>query len=169
MLKVAKLLKEPEESLIPPSGEVNAKEFADKSQFGTIVQPLSQPKALTAKKPKKKKIPSSTQPKVSNVSREINPSSTTTHLQATEEIVFIVVPIQSLEASVMVEVPEKIVEKDEVTEEQTLEIPTVAQLLDEVNKEAQETPESPYDTESISGFEAADSDDTHDNNVSHST
>ncbi|GKB19533.1 hypothetical protein Tco_0853456 [Tanacetum coccineum] len=65
--------------------------------------------------------------------------------------------------------PKKIVEKEEITEEQTLEIPTVAQLLDEVNKEAQETPESPYDTESVSGFEVADSDDTHDNNVSHST
>ncbi|GJR69354.1 hypothetical protein Tco_0015419 [Tanacetum coccineum] len=157
LLGVAKLLKEPEESLIPPSGEVIAKESADKSQFGTNVQPLSQPKAPTTKKPKKKKISSSTQPKV----------------------------------------PEKIVEKEEVTEEQTLEIPTVAQLLDEVNKAAQETPESPYDTESkikytesagiqedsdsglqlmsdddlrsVSGFEAADSDDTHDNNVSHST
>ncbi|GJR69355.1 hypothetical protein Tco_0015420 [Tanacetum coccineum] len=115
------------------------------------------------------------------------------------------------------QLPKKIVEKEEITEEQTLEIPTVAQLLDEVNKEAQETPESPYDTESetkvvksfftshfsklqdqtmnyykesagiqedsdsglqlmsdddlrsVSGFEAADSDDTHDNNVSHST
>ncbi|GKF26975.1 hypothetical protein Tco_0082869, partial [Tanacetum coccineum] len=44
-------------------------------------------------------------------------------------------------------VPEKIVEKEEVVEEQTLEIPTVAQLLDEVHKAAQEIPESPYDTE----------------------
>ncbi|GJU60327.1 hypothetical protein Tco_1238093 [Tanacetum coccineum] len=96
-------------------------------QLRTNVQPLSQPKAPTAKKPKKKKIPSSTQPKVSNDSREMNPSSTTTHLQATEELVVTVVPIQSLEASVTAEVqnnqlkavdttevPEKIVEKNEV-------------------------------------------------------
>ncbi|GKD80679.1 hypothetical protein Tco_1347518 [Tanacetum coccineum] len=152
MLKVAKLSKEPDESLILPSEEVNAKESTDKSY---------------------------------------------------------------LEASVMAEVPEKIIEKEEVAEEQTLEIPTVTQLLDEVNKAAQETPDSPYDTEleikvvksfftshlsklqdqtmndykesgiqedfdsglqsmpdddlrSVSGFEAADSDDTHDNEVSHS-
>ncbi|GJX68516.1 hypothetical protein Tco_0304243 [Tanacetum coccineum] len=83
----------PEVPLILSSEKVNAKESADKSQSGTNVQPLSQPKAPTAKKPKKKKIPSSTQPKVSNVSREMDTSSTTTHLQATEELVAIVVPI----------------------------------------------------------------------------
>ncbi|GJZ33144.1 hypothetical protein Tco_0578580 [Tanacetum coccineum] len=64
MLKVAKLSKEPEESLILPSEEVNAEATADKSQSRTNVQPLSQPKAPTAKKPRKEKIPSSTQPKV---------------------------------------------------------------------------------------------------------
>ncbi|GJU96645.1 retrovirus-related pol polyprotein from transposon TNT 1-94 [Tanacetum coccineum] len=161
MLKVAKLSKEPDESLILPPEELNAEATADKSQSRTNVQPLSQPKAPTAKKPKKKKIPSSTQPKVSNDSREMNPPSTTTHLQATEELVVTVVPIQSLEASVTaevqdnqlkaadtIEVPKKIVEKEEVAEEQTMEIPTVAQLMDEVNKAAQETPESPYDTDS---------------------
>ncbi|GKD14361.1 hypothetical protein Tco_1198768, partial [Tanacetum coccineum] len=63
MLKVAKLSKKPEESLILPSKEVNAEESADKSQSGTNLQPLSQPKAPTAKKPRKKKNPSSTQPK----------------------------------------------------------------------------------------------------------
>ncbi|GKD68511.1 hypothetical protein Tco_1322601 [Tanacetum coccineum] len=46
------------------------------------------------------------------------------------------------------QVPKKIVKKEEVAEEQTMEIPIVAQLLDEVNKAAQETPQSPYDTES---------------------
>ncbi|GJS71013.1 hypothetical protein Tco_0703854 [Tanacetum coccineum] len=103
MLKVAKLSEEPEQSLLPPSGEVNAEESADKSQSGTNVQPLSQPKAPTAMKSKKQKIPSSTQPKVSKDSREMNPP-TTTHLQATEELVVTVVPIQSLEASVTAEV-----------------------------------------------------------------
>ncbi|GJU03676.1 hypothetical protein Tco_1114014 [Tanacetum coccineum] len=93
MLKVAKLSKEPDESLILSSKEVNAKATADKSQSGTNVQHLSQPKAPTAKKSKKKKIPSSTQPKVSNDSRKMNPPSTTTHLQATEELVVIAVPI----------------------------------------------------------------------------
>nr|GEV73264.1 hypothetical protein [Tanacetum cinerariifolium] len=93
MLKVAKLLKKPEESLILPSKEVNVKESADKSQSETNVQPLSQLKAPTAKKRNKKKISSSTYPKVLNVSREMNPSSTTTHLQETEEFVATVVPI----------------------------------------------------------------------------
>ncbi|GJU30658.1 hypothetical protein Tco_1174247 [Tanacetum coccineum] len=91
ILKVAKLSKEPEESLILPSEEVNAEEFADK---------------------------------------EMNPSSTTTYLQAIEELVVTAVPIQSLEASVTVEVqdnqlkaadttkvPEKIIKKEEVAEE----------------------------------------------------
>ncbi|GKD26208.1 hypothetical protein Tco_1232422 [Tanacetum coccineum] len=85
----------------------------------------------------------------------MNPPSTTTHLKATEELVVTIVPIQSLEVSVIAE-------------------------LDEVNKAAQETPQSPYDTESeiksmpdddlrfVSGFEAVDSDDTNDNEVSHS-
>nr|GEU67738.1 retrovirus-related Pol polyprotein from transposon TNT 1-94 [Tanacetum cinerariifolium] len=93
MLKVAKLLKKPEESLILPSKEVNVEESADKSQSETNVQPLSQPKAPIAKKPNKKKISSLTHPKVSNVSREMNPSSTTTHLQETEEFVATDVPI----------------------------------------------------------------------------
>ncbi|GJV95025.1 hypothetical protein Tco_1546602 [Tanacetum coccineum] len=167
MLKVAKLSKKPEEYLILPSEEVNDEESADKSQSGTNVQPLSQPKAPTAKKSKKKKIPSSTQPKVSNDSREVNPPSTTTHLQATEELVVTAVPIQSLEASVTAEVqnnqlkaadatkfmhvPEQIVKKEEVAEEQTLEIPSLEQLLEEVdnhNQADQTTSESPYDTES---------------------
>ncbi|GJZ72435.1 hypothetical protein Tco_0636286 [Tanacetum coccineum] len=143
----------------------------------------------------------------------MNSPSITTHLQATKEFMVTAVPIQSLEAFVKAEVPEKIIKKEEVAEEQTLEIPT---QLDEVNKAAQETPQSPYDTESeikvvksfftshlsevqdqtmndyvesariqedsdsdlqsmpdddlrsVSGFEAADSDDTNDNKVSHS-
>ncbi|GKB69331.1 hypothetical protein Tco_0930743 [Tanacetum coccineum] len=65
MLKVVKLLKEPDESLILPSEEVNAEATADK---------------------------------------EMNPPFTTTHLQATEEFVVTVVPIQRLEASVTAEV-----------------------------------------------------------------
>ncbi|GJX79479.1 retrovirus-related pol polyprotein from transposon TNT 1-94, partial [Tanacetum coccineum] len=100
MLKVAKLSKKPEEYLILPSEEVNVEESADKSQSGTNVQPLSQPKAPTAKKSKKNKIPSLTQPKVSNDSREVNPPPTTTHPQATKDLVVTAVPIQSLEASV---------------------------------------------------------------------
>ncbi|GKD87898.1 hypothetical protein Tco_1359052, partial [Tanacetum coccineum] len=161
MLKVAKLSKEPDVSLILPSEEVNAEATADKSQSGTNMQ-------------------------------EMNAPSTNTHRQATEELMVT------------------------VAEEQSLEILTVAQLLDEVNKAAQETLESPYDIKleikvvksvftshlsgvqdqimndyeesggiqedsdsdlqsmpdddlrSVSGFEVADSDDIHDNEVSYS-
>ncbi|GJT93320.1 hypothetical protein Tco_1082165 [Tanacetum coccineum] len=111
MLKVAKLSKEPAESLILPSREVNAEATADKSQSGTNVQPFSQPKAS-----KKKKIPSLTQPKVSNDSREINPPSTTTHLQATEELVVTTVPTQSLEASVTTELQDNQLKAADTTE-----------------------------------------------------
>ncbi|GJX44613.1 retrovirus-related pol polyprotein from transposon TNT 1-94 [Tanacetum coccineum] len=82
--------------------------------------------------------------------------------QATEELVVIVDPLQSIETSESAEVPEKIVKMEEVAEEQSLEIPTVEQLLDKankLNKVVQETPER---------FEVADSDDTYDNEVSQS-
>nr|GEX53057.1 hypothetical protein [Tanacetum cinerariifolium] len=67
--------------------------------------------------------------------------------------------------------PEKIVEMGEDAKGKSLEIPTVEQPLDEVdeqNKAFQKTPESPYDTKSVSGFEGVDSDNTQGNDVSHS-
>nr|GEW83451.1 hypothetical protein [Tanacetum cinerariifolium] len=84
--------------------EVNADDTAGKSLSRTSVQPVTQPKAPTAKNPRKKKISSLTQPMGSNDSREMNPSSTTTHLQETKEFVANVVPLQSLEASILAEV-----------------------------------------------------------------
>nr|GEW43315.1 hypothetical protein [Tanacetum cinerariifolium]GEW45244.1 hypothetical protein [Tanacetum cinerariifolium] len=63
MLKVAKLFKEPEQSLIPPSWEVNADETANKSLSMTFVQPITQPKAPTNQKIKKKRILPSSKPK----------------------------------------------------------------------------------------------------------
>ncbi|GJW45470.1 retrovirus-related pol polyprotein from transposon TNT 1-94 [Tanacetum coccineum] len=78
--------------------------LATSFQTPSASEPLSQPKALTAKKSKKKIIPSLTQPKVFKNSREMNPPSTTTHIQETKEFVVTAVPIQSLEASVMAEV-----------------------------------------------------------------
>nr|GEV18683.1 retrovirus-related Pol polyprotein from transposon TNT 1-94 [Tanacetum cinerariifolium] len=123
MLKVAKLSKEPKQSLLPPSGEVNADDTADKSSSRTSVQPVIQPKAPTVKNPRKKKISSLIQQK-------------------------------SLEASILPEVRDnqpKATDATEKAEEQSLEFPSVKQLLDEVddhNKVVQESSESPYDTES---------------------
>ncbi|GKA78044.1 hypothetical protein Tco_0784581 [Tanacetum coccineum] len=55
MLKVAKLLNEPEKSLILPYVEVNVDDVVDKSLSETNVQPFTQPKAKTNKKSRKKK------------------------------------------------------------------------------------------------------------------
>ncbi|GKB65831.1 hypothetical protein Tco_0927243 [Tanacetum coccineum] len=63
MLKVAKLSEEPEQSLLPPSGEVNADDTADKSLSRASVQPVIQSKTTTDLKTKKKKIPPSSIPK----------------------------------------------------------------------------------------------------------
>ncbi|GJY42795.1 hypothetical protein Tco_0431008 [Tanacetum coccineum] len=65
MLKVAKLSQDPDPSLILSSEKVNADDTADKSSSKTSVQPVSQPKAPTDLKPKKKKVPPSSQPKSS--------------------------------------------------------------------------------------------------------
>ncbi|GKB70658.1 hypothetical protein Tco_0932070 [Tanacetum coccineum] len=70
MLKVAKTLNVPEETLILPFGGVNADETADKSLFGTIVQSVTQLKASTDKKSKRTKNPSSSGPKTSKIVRE---------------------------------------------------------------------------------------------------
>ncbi|GKE28882.1 hypothetical protein Tco_1444266, partial [Tanacetum coccineum] len=55
MLKVAKLSEEPEQSLIPPFGEVNADDTTDKSLSRASVQPITYSKAPTDLKIKKKK------------------------------------------------------------------------------------------------------------------
>ncbi|GJY67029.1 retrovirus-related pol polyprotein from transposon TNT 1-94 [Tanacetum coccineum] len=97
-----------------------------------------------------------------------------------------------LDQNVKEEKDAEFVAMEEVAEEQSLEFPTVEHLLDEVdklNKAVQETTESPYDTKSeikvvktdsdlqsmpddelrfVSGFVTADSDDTHENEVSKS-
>ncbi|GJZ54179.1 retrovirus-related pol polyprotein from transposon TNT 1-94 [Tanacetum coccineum] len=69
MCNVAEISPQPLQSLIPPSREVNADDSADKSLSGTSVQPVTQPKATTAKKPRKKTIPSLTRPEALNLSR----------------------------------------------------------------------------------------------------
>nr|GEV56797.1 retrovirus-related Pol polyprotein from transposon TNT 1-94 [Tanacetum cinerariifolium] len=63
MLKVAKLSKEPEQFLLPLSGEVNVDDTTDKYLFRAFMQPVIQPKATTDLKTKKKKIPPSSKPK----------------------------------------------------------------------------------------------------------
>ncbi|GJY60998.1 hypothetical protein Tco_0461655 [Tanacetum coccineum] len=52
---VAKLYQEPEQSLIPPSGEVNANDTADKSLSKASEQPVTQPKTPTDLKKTRRK------------------------------------------------------------------------------------------------------------------
>ncbi|GJZ76661.1 hypothetical protein Tco_0641333, partial [Tanacetum coccineum] len=85
MCTVANLSPEPIKSLIPPSGEVNADDSADKSSSETSVQPVTQPKAPTDKKPRKKKIPSSTKPKSSKQVRDVPPKKQVVETQPAEE------------------------------------------------------------------------------------
>ncbi|GJV86463.1 hypothetical protein Tco_1530401 [Tanacetum coccineum] len=129
---VAELSPESIQSLIPSSKEVNTDDIADKSLSGTSVQSVTQSKAPTASKPRKKKNSSSTQPEASNVSRKKKTSSEqATHLQETEEFVDPDDAPKSLEASESVEVLDKIVEEKKVAKEHSLDIPTVEELPDE--------------------------------------
>ncbi|GJQ91786.1 retrovirus-related pol polyprotein from transposon TNT 1-94 [Tanacetum coccineum] len=70
MLKVAQISKEPEETLILPSKGVNTSNIINKSLSGTTVQLVSQSKASTDKRSKKKKNPSSFDPKTSKIEHE---------------------------------------------------------------------------------------------------
>ncbi|GJZ90043.1 hypothetical protein Tco_0661970 [Tanacetum coccineum] len=127
--KVADLLPEPIQSLIPPSGEVNGDDTADKSLSETSVPPVTQPKAPTAKRPRKKKIPSSTY--LENI-----PSM---H------------EIRSLYELYSLRLRDQNIMEEEDAGVHSLEEPTFKQLMDEVDKlkeVAQEKPKSPYGTES---------------------
>ncbi|GKE40856.1 hypothetical protein Tco_1464261 [Tanacetum coccineum] len=98
MLKVAKLYEETEQSLIPPSGEVNADDTTDKSLSRASVQPV----------------------------RVILPKKQVVETQHAEVTVATADATQSLEASESAEeqVLDQIVEEKEIAEEHPLVIPT---------------------------------------------
>ncbi|GJV52316.1 retrovirus-related pol polyprotein from transposon TNT 1-94 [Tanacetum coccineum] len=87
MLKVAKLYEEPKQCLIPPSGEVNADDTADKSLSRAFVQPVTQPKAPTDLKTKRKRIPPSSKPESQYKVRVISPKKLVAETQHAEVIV----------------------------------------------------------------------------------
>nr|GEV19918.1 hypothetical protein [Tanacetum cinerariifolium] len=103
MLKVAKLYQEPEQSLIPPSKEVNADDIADKSLPMAYEQPVTQHKAATDLKIKKKKISSSPQPKSPHKVRVTLPKKQVTETQHAEVKVATDDVTKSLEASELAE------------------------------------------------------------------
>ncbi|GKG40935.1 hypothetical protein Tco_0470147, partial [Tanacetum coccineum] len=99
MLKVAKLFQKPEQSLIPPSREVNADDSVDKSLSRTSVQPVTQPKAPTDMNSKKNGISPSSKPKSSYKVRVILPKKQVAETQHAEETVATADATKSLDAS----------------------------------------------------------------------
>nr|GEU55429.1 retrovirus-related Pol polyprotein from transposon TNT 1-94 [Tanacetum cinerariifolium] len=183
MLKVAKLSEEPEQSLLPPFGEVNADDTTDKSLFRASVQPVIYPNATIDLKTKKKKISPSFKPKSPYKDRVILPKKQVTKTQHAEVTVLPLMPPRE-------EKDAEFMAMEEVDEKLYLGIPTIEKLLDEagpIRGSVQEPPKSPYDTKSkikgsdsdlqsmidddlrsVSRFHTADSDDTHKNEVSKS-
>ncbi|GJW00598.1 retrovirus-related pol polyprotein from transposon TNT 1-94 [Tanacetum coccineum] len=103
MLKVAKLSEEPEQSLIPSSGEVNADDTADKSLSRASVQPITQPKASTDLKTKNKRIPPSSKLKSPYKVRVILLKKQVAETQHAEVTVATAVATKSLVASELAE------------------------------------------------------------------
>ncbi|GJS88002.1 retrovirus-related pol polyprotein from transposon TNT 1-94 [Tanacetum coccineum] len=148
MLKVDKHYEEPKQSLIPPFGEVNADDTADKSLARASMQRVTQLKTPTDLKTKKKRIPPFPKPSlhISLVAFELAEEQVNQPSTAEAEKV--------LDQNVKEEVKDDgFVAMEEVTFEQ---------IMDEVDSKtqgAQEIAESPYDTESeikiIKSYQAA--------------
>ncbi|GJR51732.1 hypothetical protein Tco_1402253 [Tanacetum coccineum] len=102
MLKVAKISNVPEKTLILPFRGVNDDDTADKSLSGTVVQSVTQLKASTDKKSKRKKNPSSSGPKTFKIVKESSKKKVAA-TQLSEESVATADATKSLEASVSAE------------------------------------------------------------------
>ncbi|GJT95819.1 hypothetical protein Tco_1091337 [Tanacetum coccineum] len=179
MLKVAKLSEEPEQSLIPPSREVNADDTADKSLSRASVQPVTQvilPKKQVAETQHAKVTVATADATKSLVASELAEEQGNQLSAAKAEKV--------LDQNVEEEKDAEFVAMEEVAEEQSLEFPTVEKLLDEADKlnkatmhDSKETADIHEDSDSdlqsmpdddlrsVSGFDTADSNDTHENEV----
>ncbi|GKC74533.1 retrovirus-related pol polyprotein from transposon TNT 1-94 [Tanacetum coccineum] len=93
----------PKQSLIPPVGEVNADDTDDKSLYRASVQPVTQPKAPTDLKTKKKRIPPSSKPKSPYKVRVILPKKQVAETQHAEVTVATADATKSLVASELAE------------------------------------------------------------------
>nr|GEU51671.1 retrovirus-related Pol polyprotein from transposon TNT 1-94 [Tanacetum cinerariifolium] len=103
MLKVAKIYQDPVHSLIPSFEEVNVDDIADKSLSRASKQPVTQSKAPTDLKTKKKKIPSSSHLKSPRKVRITLLKKQVTKTQHAEVKVATADATKSLEASVLAE------------------------------------------------------------------
>ncbi|GJT64382.1 hypothetical protein Tco_1015862, partial [Tanacetum coccineum] len=115
MLKVAKLFEEPEHSLIPSSEKVNADDNVDKSLYraSEVILP-------------KKQVAETQHTKVT-----VATADATKSLEASELAEEQVIQPSAAGTKKFMHEPERIIEMGEEAEEQSLEIPTVEQLLDE--------------------------------------
>ncbi|GKD98119.1 hypothetical protein Tco_1382016 [Tanacetum coccineum] len=86
-------------SLFLPSGEVNTDDFADKSLSRTNVQPVTQSKATTNKKSRKKKNPASSKLRTLKTIRESSLSPQVTYTQPAKDPEAIVDATYSIDAS----------------------------------------------------------------------
>ncbi|GJZ87142.1 hypothetical protein Tco_0658752 [Tanacetum coccineum] len=91
--------KEAYKSLILPSGEVNTDDFADKSLSRTNVQPVTQSKAKTDKKSRKKKNLASSKQKTLKTIRESSLSPQVTYTQPAKDPEAIADATHSIDAS----------------------------------------------------------------------
>ncbi|GJR79533.1 hypothetical protein Tco_0150318 [Tanacetum coccineum] len=164
MLKVAKLSEEPEQSLIPPPGEVNTDDTADKSFSRASVQPVTQSNAPIDLKTKKKIIPPSSKPKSPYKVRVIFLKK---QVAETQHVKFTVATADATKSLVASELAEERVNQPSATEvekvldqnvkEEVKDIGFVAmdevtfeQIMDKVDSKthgAQENVESSYDIE----------------------
>ncbi|GJW30222.1 hypothetical protein Tco_0047097 [Tanacetum coccineum] len=140
MLKVAKLSEGPEQSLIPPSRDVNVDDTADKSLPRTTMQLVTQPKAPTDWMTKKRRIPSSSKPKSPNkATADATKSLASESAEEQGNQPSTAVAEKVLDQNVKKEKDAEFLSREEVAEEQSKEISTVEQLLDEVDKQNKAT------------------------------
>ncbi|GJU13626.1 hypothetical protein Tco_1136022 [Tanacetum coccineum] len=151
MCNMAKLSLDPIKSLFPPFGEVNADDLADKSLSGTSVQPVTQPKAPTDKRSKKKKNPSSSHLRTFKIIRESSPLTQATDSRHAEEIVVTANPHQrdDTERLIPLDILDQNVDEVKDVGLESLGDVTFEQIIDEYDqkvKDDQEKPESSFVT-----------------------
>ncbi|GJW74461.1 retrovirus-related pol polyprotein from transposon TNT 1-94 [Tanacetum coccineum] len=132
---------------------VNVDDTADKSSSRTSVQPVTQSKAPTDLKPKKKEIPPTSKPKSSYKVRVNLPKTQVAETRHAEEIVATADATKSLDTS---ESEKEQVQDQNVQEEvkesglESMEDVIFDQIMDEIDQKDKvaEKPENPFDTES---------------------
>ncbi|GKB49973.1 hypothetical protein Tco_0900726 [Tanacetum coccineum] len=136
--ELTKLSQEPEPSLILSSEKVNADDTADKSSSRTFMLPVTQPKAPTDLKPKKKKILPSSKPKSSYKVRFILLKTQVAETQHAEETVATVNAIKSLDTF---ESAEEQVNQPKITETKTVQDQNIQEEVKESGFESIEDPD----------------------------